>query len=82
MPLVINILALLAVVIVAGQWFDRTRRREGRGEYVDRRPYRADFHGESSEFGHMPPTPYIDHPTGAGPPPGVERDGPERPPRR
>ena len=82
MPLVIIILALLALVILAGWLFDRARRREGRAPYVDRRPYRADFHGESSEFGHMPPTPYIDHPTGGGAPPGVERDGPEPPPRR
>lgn len=82
MPLVIIILALLALVILAGWWFDRTRRREGRAPYEDRRPYRADFHGESSEFGHMPPTPYIDHPTGGGPPPGVETDGPAPPPRR
>jgi hypothetical protein len=81
-PLVIIILALLALVIFAGWWFDRTRRREGRAPYVDRRPYRPDFHGESTEFGHMPPTPYIDHPTGGGPPPGVEVAGPEPPPRR
>jgi hypothetical protein len=77
----IILLVVLALVLLAAWWFDRTRRREGRDEYVDRRPYRPDFHGESSEIGHMPPTPYIDHPTGGGPPPGVER-GDERPPRR
>jgi hypothetical protein len=81
MPLIVIILVLLALVLLAGWWFDHSRRREGRSPYVDRRPYRPDYHGESSEFGHMPPTPYIDHPDGGGAPPGVER-GDERPPRR
>ena len=82
MPLIIIIAAFFAIALLAAIWFDRSRRREGRAAYVDRRPYRPDFHGESSEVGHMPPTPYIDHPTGGGPPPGVERDGPGPPPRR
>ncbi len=81
MPLVIIILVLLALVLLAGWWFDHSRRREGRAPYVDRRPYRPDYHGESTEFGHSPPTPYIDHPDGGGPPPGVERDD-EHVPRR
>ena len=81
MPLVIIILVLLAIVLLAGWWFDHSRRREGRAPYVDRGPYRPDYHGESTEFSHMPPTPYIDHPDGGGPPPGVDR-GDERPPRR
>jgi hypothetical protein len=81
MPLVVIILVLLAIVLLAGWWFDHSRRREGRTAYEDRRPYRPDYHGESTEFGHAPPTPYIDHPDGGGPPPGVERPD-EHVPRR
>ena len=81
MPLVVIILVLLALVLLAGWWFDHSRRREGRTPFEDRRPYRPDYHGESTEFGHAPPTPYIDHPDGGGPPPGVDRKD-ELPPRR
>ena len=79
-PLVVLVVAL-ALILLAGWWFDRSRAREGRAPYVDRRPYRPDFHGESTEFGHDPPTKYIDHPSGGGPPPGVDR-GDDRPPPR
>jgi hypothetical protein len=75
-------LGLVAIVVVIGlaAWrLDRSRSAGARTPYLDRN--RPDFYGSSSASSWEVPTPYIDHPTGAGEPPGVDR-GDEPAPRR
>jgi hypothetical protein len=65
-------LAGILTVLVSAAWrFDRARGAGARAPYVDAN--RPDFYGRSSESRWEVPTPYIDHPTGAGEPPGVDR---------
>jgi hypothetical protein len=67
-------LALLAILLVVGltAWrLDRSRSAAARLPYLDQN--RPDFYGSSSAASWEIPTPYIDHPTGAGEPPGVDR---------
>lgn len=57
--------AMAVVTVFAAWWLDRTRP----GLVAPfRDANRADLHAQN-------PTAYIDHPTGGGPPPGVERHG-------
>lgn len=75
-------LALVAILVVIGfaAWrLDRSRSAGATAPYLDRN--RPDFHGSSSASSWEVPTPYIDHRTGAGEPPGVDR-GDEPSPRR
>jgi hypothetical protein len=75
-------LALVAIVMMIGlaAWrLDRSRSAGAVAPYLDRN--RPVFHGSSSASSWEVPTPYIDHPTGAGEPPGVDR-GDEPAPRR
>jgi hypothetical protein len=75
-------LALVAILVVIGYaaWrLDRSRSVGARTPYLDRN--RPDFYGSSSASSWEVPTAYIDHPTGAGEPPGVDR-GDEPAPRR
>ena len=72
MPLFIVVVIVLVLVLVAAWWFDRSRQQEGRPPFGNRRPYRPDFHGESTPYGH-PNTADIEHADGAGEPPGVNR---------
>jgi len=71
-------LALLAILLVIGfaAWrLDRARGAGAAAPYLDAN--RPDFYGEESTW--QTPTAYIDHPTGAGEPPGVDRgDEPAR----
>lgn len=67
-------LALLGILLVIGYaaWrLDRSRSAGARTPYLDEN--RPDFYGRSSASSWEPPTPYIDHRTGAGEPPGVNR---------
>jgi len=50
---------------------DRTGRGAAALERLDQN--RPDFYGQSGGEGWSVPTAYIDHPTGTGPPPGVEQ---------
>lgn len=66
--------ALVAILVVIGfaAWrLDRSRSAGARAPYLDE--HRPDFYGRSSASSWEPPTPYIDHRTGAGEPPGVDR---------
>lgn len=66
-------LALLAILVVIGfaAWrLDRGRAPGAIAPYLDAN--RPDFYGESSSSAWDVPTAYIDHPTGAGEPPGVD----------
>lgn len=67
-------LALLGILVVIGfaAWrLDRSRSAGARAPYLDE--HRPDFYGGSSSSSWEVPTPYIDHKTGAGEPPGVNR---------
>jgi len=59
-----------AAIVLGAWWLDRT----GRGTRASARldPNRPDFYGPMASGGWEVPTSYIDHPTGGGPPPGVE----------
>ena len=73
-------LVLIAVILAIIAWrFDRGRAPGAPPPFLDAN--RPDFYGRSSESTWEVPTPYIDHPTGAGEPPGVDRDD-EPSPRR
>ncbi|MEP7041107.1 MAG: hypothetical protein ABI864_05980 [Chloroflexota bacterium] len=74
-------LALLAILVVIGfaAWrLDRGRAPGAIAPYLDAN--RPDFYEESSSSAWDVPTAYIDHPTGAGEPPGV--DGGDEPAER
>jgi hypothetical protein len=67
-------LALVAILVVIGlaAWrLDRSRSAGAVAPYRDEN--RPDFYGRSSNFRWEVPTLYIDHRTGAGEPPGVDR---------
>ena len=67
-------LALVAILVVIGfaAWrLDRARSAGAAPPYRDEN--RPDFYGRSSSSTWEAPTPYIDHRTGAGEPPGVDR---------
>jgi hypothetical protein len=70
-PLFVALAGILAVLLLAAWRFDRTRGAGARAPYLDAN--RPDFYGRSSESRWEVPTPYIDHPTGAGEPPGMDR---------
>lgn len=71
-PFWVTFVAILGVTFFAAWWLDRTRPglvapfRDGN---------RADLYGPMVNQTGQVPTAYIDHPTGGGPPPGVERHG-------
>ena len=79
LSLPLALVAILVVVGVAAWRLDRTRGAGAAAPYRDAN--RPDFYGSSSESSWEIPTAYIDHRTGAGEPPGVDR-GDEPPPRR
>jgi hypothetical protein len=65
--------ALVAILVTIGYaaWrLDRSR-TAGAAPYLD--DHRPDFYGSSSSSSWEVPTPYIDHRTGPGEPPGVNR---------
>ncbi len=67
-------LALAAILVAIGfaAWrLDRSHSVGARTPYLDEN--RPDFHGSSTASSWEVPTPYIDHRTGAGEPPGVNR---------
>ena len=72
---VISMPVALAVILVAigfAAWrLDRSRSAGARASYLDEN--RPDFYGRSSGSSWEVPTAYIDHRTGAGEPPGVNR---------
>ena len=80
---VLSILVLLVAIVVLLAiiaWrFDRGRAPGAPTPSADAN--RPDFYGRSGESTWEVPTPYIDHRTGAGEPPGVDR-GDEPAPRR
>jgi len=65
------LLAILAVIGFAAWRLDRSRTPGARAPYLDAN--RPDLYGQSSESSWEVPTAYIDHRTGAGEPPGVDR---------
>lgn len=74
------VVALVGILVVMGfaAWrFDRTRGASAAPPFKD--VNRPDFHGDALTW--QVPTPYIDHPSGGGEPPGVDR-GDEPAPRR
>jgi len=73
------LLAILLVIAFAAWRLDRTRVAGASAPYKDAN--RPDFYGRSGESSWEVPTAYIDHPSGAGEPPGVDR-GDEPAPRR
>lgn len=75
----IALVAILVALLYAAWRLDRARGIGASPPYLDAN--RPDFYGGSGESSWEVPTAYIDHPTGGGPPPGVERGG-EPPPRR
>lgn len=76
-------IAGLMVVAGFGEWRDRARQRSrwhDPSRFFDAN--KPNEYGTTADpTGWTPPTAYIDHPTGTGPPPGVDRHD-ERPPRR
>lgn len=67
-------LAMAAILVTIGfaAWrLDRSRSAGARTPYIDEN--RPDFYGRSSASSWEVPTAYIDHRTGAGEPPGVNR---------
>lgn len=71
------LVGILVALVIAARRLDRGRGAGAPSPVRD--PHRPDFYGEASTW--QIPTPYIDHPTGAGEPPGVDR-GDEPQPRR
>ena len=79
LSVLISLLAIVVLLAIVALRFDRGRAPSAPAPYRDAN--RPDFYGGSSESTWEVPTPYIDHPTGAGEPPGVDR-GDEPAPRR
>ncbi|MEX0710109.1 MAG: hypothetical protein WD116_02780 [Chloroflexota bacterium] len=79
-PLFIALAGILAVVLFAAWRLDRARGLGARGPYLDEN--RPNFYGRSSSQHWEVPTPYIDHPSGGGEPPGVDRGDDPAPRRR
>jgi hypothetical protein len=73
----IALIGVVVVIMFAAWRLDRARSAGAPPPYKDAN--RPDFYGHASTW--QVPTPYIDHPTGAGEPPGVDR-GDEPAPRR
>jgi len=76
LSIVVSLVAIVVLLAIVAWWFDRGRAAGARAPYLDAN--RPDFYGRSSESTWEVPTPYIDHPTGAGEPPSVD-DGGEPP---
>jgi hypothetical protein len=74
-----SLAAILVLLVIVAWRFDRGRAPGAPAPYLNAN--RPDFYGRSGESTWEVPTPYIDHPTGAGEPPGVDR-GDETAPRR
>lgn len=79
LSIVFSLVAIVVLLAIIAWRFDRGRAAGARTPYLDAN--RPDFYGRSGESSWEVPTPYIDHPTGAGEPPGVDR-GDEPAPRR
>jgi MFS superfamily sulfate permease-like transporter len=79
LSILVSLVAIVVLLAIVAWWFDRGRAPGAPAPYRDAN--RPDFYGGSSESTWEVPTPYIDHPTGAGEPPGVDR-GDEPAPRR
>lgn len=79
LSIVVSLVAIVVLLAIVAWRFDRGRVPGASAPYLDAN--RPDFYGRSGESSWEVPTPYIDHPTGAGEPPGVDR-GDEPTPRR
>lgn len=75
--IVVALVGILVVIGFAAWRFDQLRGASAAPPVID--VNRPNFHGDASTW--QVPTPYIDHPTGGGEPPGVDR-GDEPAPRR
>ena len=69
--LLVALVAILVTIGFAAWRLDRSRSAGARAPYRDEN--RPDFYGRSSASSWEVPTAYIDHRTGAGEPPGVNR---------
>ena len=78
LSIVASLVAIVVLLAIIAWRFDRGRAPGAPVPYLDAN--RPDFYGRSGESTWEAPTPYIDHPTGAGEPPGVNR-GDEPAPR-
>ena len=63
--------ACVGILVLAIWNFDRNRRPGAPSPVRD--PNRPEFYAPIADEGWEVPTSYIDHPSGAGPPPGVEK---------
>ena len=79
LSIVVSLVAIVLLLAIIAWRFDRGRAAGAPAPYLDTN--RPDFYGRSGDLTWEVPTPYIDHPTGAGEPPGVDR-GDEPAPRR
>lgn len=79
LSILVSLAAILILLAIIAWWFDRGRAPGAPTPYLDAN--RPDFYGRSGDSSWEVPTPYIDHPTGGGEPPGVDR-GDEPAPRR
>lgn len=70
--LLLTLVGILLVISFAAWRLDRARGAGAAPPYRD--AHRPDFYGRASESHWEPPTAYIDHPRGAGTPPGVDDD--------
>lgn len=72
-PVWAAVVATLAIAFIAAWLLDRTRSRGPLPPYFDAN--QGNFQAPMNSRTWQVPTAYIDHPTGGGPPPGVERHG-------
>jgi hypothetical protein len=79
LPIVVSLVAIVALLGIIAWRFDRGRAPGAPAPYLDAN--RPDFYGRSGESTWEVPTPYVDHPTGAGEPPGIDRGDELAPPR-
>jgi hypothetical protein len=79
LSILVSLVAIVVLLAIVAWRFDRGRDPRAPAPYLDAN--RPDFSGRSSESTWEVPTPYIDHPTGAGDPPGVDQRDEPAPPR-
>ena len=71
LSIVVTLVGIVVLLAIVAWWFDRGRAPGAPAPHRDAN--RPDFYGRSGESTWEVPTPYIDHPTGAGEPPRVDR---------
>jgi hypothetical protein len=79
LSILVSLVAIVVLLAIIALRFDRGRAPGARAPYLDAN--RPDFYGRSGTSTWEVPTPYIDHPTGAGESPGVNRGDKPAPPR-